>query len=279
MYIVGKLCISAFRAKRLKISSLRPINRDIFSIRFRKDFTSLPHSVSYFQEVFYQCRYFPKLSYWYQYHSKVLIYWRSKFHFDISNSATTAVFSPLLKPQWKAPGSVIIASPWCWTILTTSIPFSLMRSGFITKHLCRQKFSQKFSVIVGKSCLARSKTFQESFDWTMYQIFGAPSVSIFILYKSMQSCKMSKFLHSPREDRRFGTFGSIFRLFVSVLRAFSWGWPSDAAKSLASPHCGQALAGSRESRDPGIWGWWKSWDFRNWNPGIFWDFALAEPIN
>ena len=36
----------------------------------------------------------------------------------------------------------------------------------------------------------------------------------------------------------------------------------------------QALAGSRESRDPGICSQPKSRDFQNWNPGIFRDFLL-----
>ena len=41
---------------------------------------------------------------------------------------------------------------------------------------------------------------------------------------------------SPRRSGRFGAFGSIFRLFVPELWPFSWGDPSDAAKSLTPPH-------------------------------------------
>ena len=36
----------------------------------------------------------------------------------------------------------------------------------------------------------------------------------------------------------------------------------------------QALAGSRESRDPGIFSWSKSRDFGKWNPGIFRDLLI-----
>ena len=48
-------------------------------------------------------------------------------------------------------------------------------------------------------------------------------------------------------------------------------WNTD---SLGLWHCNQALAGSRESRDPGILSQPKSRDFWNWNPGIFRDFLL-----
>ena len=43
---------------------------------------------------------------------------------------------------------------------------------------------------------------------------------------------------SPRRFGRFGTFGSIFRFSVPELWPFSWGDPSDAAKSLTPPHMG-----------------------------------------
>ena len=43
---------------------------------------------------------------------------------------------------------------------------------------------------------------------------------------------------SPWRWLRLGTFGSIVRLFVSELRPFSCGDPTDAPKSLTPPHCG-----------------------------------------
>ena len=54
----------------------------------------------------------------------------------------------------------------------------------------------------------------------------------------------------------------------------AWFWHQDltSSKCLMSPE--QALAGSRESRDPGICSQPKSRDFQNWNPGIFRDFLL-----
>ena len=40
------------------------------------------------------------------------------------------------------------------------------------------------------------------------------------------------------------------------------------------PAHGQAITGSRESRDPGIFSWSKSRDFGKWNPGIFRDLLV-----
>ena len=53
---------------------------------------------------------------------------------------------------------------------------------------------------------------------------------------------------NPLRDGRFGTFGSIFKLFVSELRPFSWGGPSDPAKIQKNPKISKKSKNSKNKR-------------------------------
>ena len=65
--------------------------------------------------------------------------------------------------------------------------------------------------------------------------------------------------------------GILSQKHPSTPNTYDRGHPWLSPISLITP-CNQALAGSRESRDPGILSQPKSRDFWNWNPGIFRDF-------